>query len=372
MERSQVTGSFHAAVVAALAAAALLTLAACGGSESGTSVSTSSSAARSEVAALPSPSWSPTMSPPPIPVVKPGDKLPPFARLAELFEYDRSEPLGLISGVTYPKYGVTVQQITFMHDGDYVGGLLVTPPSQGPFPVVVYAPGSNTTSTIWLKDAGKLAKKGYAGLLLDESGGPFWEFKGISDGRAYMNYVKDARRALDLLETMPDIDASRIGFVAWSNGSRLGSFLSGVDRRIKAFVLVGLNNEDVTTWSADEQADLKAGGVSLEGYAAEMSIFDPSLYFSRNKDARFLFVWGDMELTPVVKQWYLDSRPRHSTMQLFNGGHDYRGASKYLGVWIEKNLEQAPALLTAARAARPPSSRRRRARCRRRRCRCRA
>ena len=94
---------------------------------------------------------------------------------------------------------------------------------------------------------------------------------------------------------MPNIDASRIGFVAWSNGSRLGSFLAGVDDRTKASVLVGLNNEDVTTWSADEQADLKAGGVSLEGYLGEMSIIDHALYFNRNKDAHFLFIWGDKE-----------------------------------------------------------------------------
>lgn len=315
---------------------AVLALAACGGSD--TTASSPSSATPSQAAASPSPSWSPTMSPPSIPVVKPGDKLPPFSKLAELFEYDRSEPFDLISGVTYPKYGATVQQISFKHDGEYVGALLVTPTGQGPFPVVVYAPGSNTAGTMWLKDAGKLAKKGYAGLLLDESGGPFWQFEGIPDGLAYVNYVKDGRRALDLLETMPDIDASRMGFVAWSNGSRLGSFLSGVDDRIRAFVLVGLNNEDVTTWSADEQADLKAGGVSLEGYATQMSIFDPALYFSRNKDARFLFIWGDKELTPVVKQWYLDSAPRHSGMHLYDGGHMFQGPVRYLDAWIEENL----------------------------------
>lgn len=278
------------------------------------------------------------MSPPTIPVVKPGDKLPPFSKLAELFEYDRSEPFDLISGATYPKYGATVQQVSFKHDGEYVGALLVTPPGQGPFPVVVYAPGSNTAGTMWLKDAGALAKEGYAGLLLDESGGPFWQFEGIPDGLAYVNYVKDARRALDLLETMPDIDASRIGFVAWSNGARLGSFLSGVDARIKAFVLVGLNNEDVTTWSADEQADLKAGGVSLEGYAAQMSIFDPAVYFSRNEDAHFLFMWGDKELTPVVKQWYLDSAPKHSSMHLHDGDHNIQGPVRYLDAWMVKNL----------------------------------
>jgi hypothetical protein len=332
MGHAHLTASARAAT---LVVAAALIIAACGGAD--LKASDSPSAGPSQAAASPSPSWSPTMSPP-IPVVKPGDRLPPFSKLAGLFEYDRSEPLDLISGVTYPKYGATVQQISFKHDGEYVGALLVTPASQGPFPVVVFAPGSNTTGTIWLRDAGKLAKAGYAGLLLDESGGPFWKFKGIPDGLAYVNYVKDGRRALDLLETMPDIDTSRIGFVAWSNGSRLGSFLSGVDDRIRAFVLVGLNNEDVTTWSADEQADLRAGGVSLEGYAAQMSIFDPALYFSRNKDARFLFIWGDKELTPVVKQWYLDSRPRHSTMQLFAGGHGYESAGKYLDPWIEQNL----------------------------------
>ena len=88
---------------------AVLTLAACGGS--GTTASNSPSGAPSQAATSPSPSWSPTTSPAPIPVVKPGDKLPPFSKLAELFEYDRSEPFDLISGVTYPKYGATVQQV---------------------------------------------------------------------------------------------------------------------------------------------------------------------------------------------------------------------------------------------------------------------
>jgi hypothetical protein len=57
----------------------------------------------------------------------------------------------------------------------------------------------------------------------------------------------------------------------------------------------------------------------------------------RNKDARFLFIWGDKEVTPVVKRWYLDSRPRHSAMQLSNGGHGYESVRRYLDPWIEED-----------------------------------
>ena len=48
-------------------------------------------------------------------------------------------------------------------------GYLVTPEGEGPFPVVVYAPGWRTDVSMFLDDATALAKKGYAGLLLQEA-----------------------------------------------------------------------------------------------------------------------------------------------------------------------------------------------------------
>jgi hypothetical protein len=233
----------------------------------------------------------------------------------------------------------TVRAITYRHNGGTAGGLLVVPKGEGPFPLLVYAPGSDTPADMWLDSAVALAKHSYAGFLLEESGGPFWTFDAAQDGRAFVNWTTDARRGLDLLQTMPTIDTTHIGFVAWSNGGRLGSFLSGVDDRIKAYVFVGLNNEDVTTWSAKDQQDIKARGVSLEGYAAAMSIFDPAVYFFRNKDAHFLFIWGKDELDPFVLKWYRAGAPKLSTMRVFAGSHEVTNEEQaYLQAWILKNL----------------------------------
>jgi hypothetical protein len=333
----------HVGASIALATLAIsVTLSACGGS--GSAASSSPSVAASQAAgpttASPSPSLSPTMSPVPIPVVKPGDKMPPFSKLAALYEYDRSEPFNVHFGNAFPEFGVTIQPTAYAVAGRSSGGYIVMPDGEGPFPVVVYAPGSLTGVEMWFPDAATLAKKGYAGLLLADPGSePLSLSKAVADGRSLVDDVIVVRRGLDLLQTMPKIDASRIGFVAWSNGSRAGGFLSGLDNRVRAFVLVGLNNEDVTTWGADFQRQLKAKGVSPERYAAQMSIFDPALYFSRNKDAHFLFMWGNTELVPIVKQWYLDAAPRHSTLHVFLGGHEVNSfASKFLDAWIVKNL----------------------------------
>ncbi len=331
--------TFAAASLVALCGA--LVLAACGGSGATVASTPPATPGEAAVAPSPSPSWSPTVTPAPIPVVSPGDELPSFSTLTKMFAYDSSEPLDYkeLTNLDQTVDGVRFRCVTIQTGGELVPGFLALPQGAGPFPVVVYAPGSNTEAMMWSSVAAGLAKKGYAGLLLEESGGPFWTYDGMADGQAFVRYTVDARRVMDLLATMPEIDMTRAGFVAWSNGCRLGSFLSGVDDRFKVFVFDGLNNQDVTTWTAAEKRDLKARGVDLEAYAAQQSIFDPALYFSRNKDARFLFLWGDEEITPVVRQWYQAAAPRSSAVHLFPGGHGAPpAAQKYLTAWVEKNL----------------------------------
>ena len=317
----------------------MLALVACGGS--GTPATSSPAASEAAVTPSPSPTWSPTATPAPVPVVRPGDELPAFSTLEAMFAYDPSEPRDFreLTNLDQTLDGVKFRCFTIRTGGELVPGYLSLPEGTGPFPVVMYAPGSGTEALSWSAAAAELAKKGYAGLLLEESGGPFWTYDGVADGQAFVRYTVDARRVLDLLATMPEIDMTRAGFVSWSNGGRLGSFLSGVDGRLKTFVFVGLNNQDVTTWSRKEQRELKAAGVDLEGYAAQQSIFDPAVYFSRNRDARFLFIWGDEEITPAVKRWYAASAPRHSTVHMVPGSHWVSPAArKYLVAWVEKNL----------------------------------
>jgi dienelactone hydrolase len=59
----------------------------------------------------------------------------------------------------------------------------------------------------------------------------------ITEGRSLQGkYVWDARRALDYLETRPEVDVSRLGMVGHSLGGQETLFTTAIDKRIRAAV----------------------------------------------------------------------------------------------------------------------------------------
>jgi cephalosporin-C deacetylase-like acetyl esterase len=69
------------------------------------------------------------------------------------------------------------------------------------------------------------------------------EYTDANPSRSYAEFVgqwvKDVRRSLDYLETRPDIDADRFGYLALSWGARLGNIVLAVEDRLKLGVLLG-------------------------------------------------------------------------------------------------------------------------------------
>lgn len=55
---------------------------------------------------------------------------------------------------------------------------------------------------------------------------------------AWVQTVIDLRRAIDYLQTRPDVDKSRVGYLGVSMGGILGGILGGVEDRIACFALV--------------------------------------------------------------------------------------------------------------------------------------
>ncbi len=318
---------------------AVLALAACGGSDTTASTSPSSAA---RAAASPSPSWSPTMSPAPNPVVKPGEKPPPFSELRALFAYDTSEPFGLQKhpGLDRTTAGVTLRCITYQSGGNQAVGYLVMPEGEGPFPVVVYAPGwLYQVDQTWGEDAAAMAKKGYAGLLLAEPSTPFNTFDAPTDIASYIRYVTQERRALDLLATLPRIDSKRVGFVGWSNGAILGSLLAGLENRIKVYAFLGVCG--TTTYSAEEKESLGAPmGAAFARWAARMSVIDNIVYVGRSEGAKLLFINGRGDANAMHDaRAFLAATPKGTSWHLYAGGHwPSDAASKYIFAWMVKNL----------------------------------
>ena len=170
--------------------------------------------------------------------------------LSDLFAYDLSLPLD--TQVTSDSVGPPARWhvvYTSTHD-KRVPALLTLPPGSGPFPavIVVAGLGGDKRTDYVMATADRLAAIGIATLAVDS------EYHGerrlprrsrsMSFPTSYLNRdatiqtVIDLRRGIDYLETRSDIDASRVGFIGFSQGAMLGTPFCGMEKRVKAVCLV--------------------------------------------------------------------------------------------------------------------------------------
>jgi dienelactone hydrolase len=171
----------------------------------------------------------------------------PRARAAALFDYDRSAPLARRDGgVINRNYPIKVHDVSYASPrGGRVTGYLVVPPGDGPFPAAIYLHGSGGSRLDLVAPAAWLAARRAVTLTIDS---PFSRSPrprvpaGVTGLRKERDLavqtVVDLRRAVDLLQSLPQVDGRRIAFVGFSAGAKSGAILAGVERRIKAFVLM--------------------------------------------------------------------------------------------------------------------------------------
>ena len=260
----------------------------------------------------------------------------PFPRLKKMFAYDRSEPLAF-KELGAAGYGARSQFIEYASAGCTATGSLSLPDGEGPFPVVVMAaPG--TMEFIYQHQIAALTGSGMAVLAIDAPNvrDPNLDMDDIeADPERYIaanaRYVVDIRRALDLVETLPELDGERIGYIGFSWTGMLGALLAGIDPRVKAYVLD------------------YAGGSNkgLEGLTGEVQ--DPADYLAHNRGAAFLFQYtkedtDDGVFAPARVAKLIDAAPEPKTFQWVKGGHgalfesaDSRG-SRFYRAWLKKNL----------------------------------
>jgi dienelactone hydrolase len=183
-----------------------------------------------------------------------------------LFAYDRSAPLGLRDrGRVNRSYPIQVRDVSYTSPrGGRVSAFLVVPPGKGPFPGVLYLHGSGEDRTSLVVPAAWLAARGAVGLAIDsafvkasgpEPADPVRRLERERDLTAQT--VVDLRRGVDLLASLPQVDATRIGFVGYSGGAKIGAILAGVEPRIRAFDLMSGGSAAVGTFAADAPPSLR-------------------------------------------------------------------------------------------------------------------
>jgi dienelactone hydrolase len=156
-----------------------------------------------------------------------------------LFGYDASAPLAWRdAGAVDTRDGISVRDVSFRAPRiGRVAAYLVLPPGKGPFPAVVWMPGSNGSRDDFVEDARDLARRRIA-TLLPQPAAPVLSCGRIGVERAlYVTNVVLVRRALDALASRPEIDRSRLGAVGFSYGAYVVGTAAGADGRLAAVVL---------------------------------------------------------------------------------------------------------------------------------------
>jgi dienelactone hydrolase len=139
---------------------------------------------------------------------------------------------------------VEVRDITFSSAaGGRTPAYLVVPPKPrgGILFVHWYEPPNPTSNrTQFLEEAVEMAQHGFAGLLPATLWShPEWfrNRRREDDVANTGKQLKELQRAMDLLLSVPGVDAKRVAYVGHDFGAMFGAMMAGMDRRAKAYAL---------------------------------------------------------------------------------------------------------------------------------------
>ncbi len=259
-----------------------------------------------------------------------------YEALVKRFDYDRSRPLDVREAGVQERAGVKVHDISYASPmGGRVPAYLVVPPGKGPFSAVVWghwywdnSPARNRTE--FLDEAVAIAKSGVVSLMID---GPVARPGYVAD-RTPLNEqqitdrlqsIADMRRAADLLLARKDVDPARLGYVGHSYNASTGAYLSGIDRRFRAFVLMAGSLSDKVDLESQEYKAyrVKVGADRWDAFIAKYAWLDPGNFVSRAAPAAIFMQYATQEdfLTPARARQYaaLVSEPKQ--FKLYDTNH---------------------------------------------------
>jgi dienelactone hydrolase len=268
------------------------------------------------------------------------------AELAVHWKYERTAPLNIQQSGMQERGNAKIYDVAFASpvdgrskavgpNGGIVSAYLVVPAGKGPFPAVIYGhwcmPGSEKKNrTEFLEEAVVLAQSGVISLLPDHvsvrpgfvaDDSPFSE----NQVAVLVQQVVNLRRAADLLLARPDVDAKRIAYVGHSCDAGAGGFLSGVDKRFQAFVLMAgdLSDEVDKKSKSFQEFRQKAGPEKLDAFMTEHAWMDAGYYVSHALPAAVFLQFASEEpfIDEEMEKGYFEAVSQPKRMKIYKAQH---------------------------------------------------
>jgi len=178
------------------------------------------------------------------------------------FAYDASAPLGYrdhgrINKASYP---IAIRDVSFRSGGRSVQGYLLVPPGSGRRPAVIFVHGAGADRRELLAQAAFLAARNVVTLTITAPSSSVTSSPSSIDAlldqtrSVTQSDVVAVRRAVDLLRTLPTVDPKRVGYIGWSAGARLGTFVAAEEPRVKALVLLSAGAAKLSAFVAHAPA----------------------------------------------------------------------------------------------------------------------
>jgi uncharacterized protein len=248
----------------------------------------------------------------------------------ELFAYDASAPLNLQKAVQYTRNGVEVSSISFNSpDGGWVTGLLFDPVARSSLrPGIVLMHGMPGNASVMAAQAQVLAEFGAVAIAIDA---PFARRNGspvqfIAQDRAeQIQLIKDLQRAVDVLRARANVDDERIAYLGISYGGAMGALFVGIERRLKAAVLVVGDGGLVSHFTGPEDSNFMASlsCATRTDWLGAMTPVEPIRFIAHASPTALLLQNGLSDnLVPAADAEALHAAaPQATTIRWYAAGH---------------------------------------------------
>jgi uncharacterized protein len=247
-----------------------------------------------------------------------------------LFAYDVNAPLNLQKTVESTKNGVEGSAISFSSPGGgSATGLLFDPVTRSSLrPGIVLMHGMPGTARGMAAYAQVLAEHGAVVIAIDapfarRAGEPVR--LGAGDRAEQIQLIKDLQRAVDVLRARANVDDERIAYVGISYGGAMGALFVGIERRIKAAVLVVGDGGLVSHFTGPEDVDFMASlscATRVDWFRA-MAPIEPIRFVAHAPPTALLLPNGRLDnLVPEADAEELHAAaPQPRTIRWYAAGH---------------------------------------------------